>query len=208
VIELSDVYRVTGSQIESLGEILTRAFQFDPLYEHFFPNESERKLLLSKQFRFFIRYGILNGEVYATSPNLEGVAIWLPPEKAKISNWRIILSGGLSLFHFYLSIGWKALSKMISYTKYANEIHDNLIHTPHWYLFLIGIDPVYQRKGYANTLMNPMLKIVDEQQVPCYLETQNKKNIPIFQHFGFKVINKSNIPKTNIGHWSMLREKS
>jgi hypothetical protein len=56
--------------------------------------------------------------------------------------------------------------------------------------------------------MNPMLKIVDEQQVPCYLETQNKKNIPIFQHFGFKVINKSNIPKTNIGHWSMLREKS
>ena len=71
---------------------------------------------------------------------------------------------------------------------------------------LIGVDPKFQGKGYASRLIREMLLRIDEEGLPCYLETQKEQNVSIYQHFGFKVIDEFIIPGTTIKAWPMLRE--
>jgi len=78
--------------------------------------------------------------------------------------------------------------------------------THHWYLMVIGVDPMYQGRGYASALIKPTLAQIDREHLPCYLETNNERNVPIFEHYGFKVVEAGIIPGTNVSHWAMLRE--
>jgi hypothetical protein len=42
--------------------------------------------------------------------------------------------------------------------------------------------------------------------ISFYLETHDEKNVPLYEHFGFKVIEKANIPDLDVINWAMLRE--
>lgn len=41
----------------------------------------------------------------------------------------------------------------------------------------------------------------------CYLETQNKNNVHIYQKFGFEVVSDKEIPTGGLHNWGMLRQK-
>ena len=199
----NNLIHLDKAQIKPAAEMLARAFQDDQLYTYFFPNLIERKTKLHVFFEGSLRYGIVYGEVYTTSSNLEGVAFWLPSEKG-FTIWRMIRSGFLSLL---LRSGKKVISKMMAFSDYASPIHKS--HTPfrHWYLMYIGVESMFQGKGYASALIKPMLTRIDQEYLPCFLETQNEKNVHIYQNFGFKVVEVGTIPGTNINHWAMLRDK-
>jgi GNAT superfamily N-acetyltransferase len=59
---------------------------------------------------------------------------------------------------------------------------------PHWYLPLIGADPVHQGKGYGSALIAHTLQRCDRERLPAYLESSNPANVPLYQRHGFKVI--------------------
>jgi ribosomal protein S18 acetylase RimI-like enzyme len=61
---------------------------------------------------------------------------------------------------------------------------------PHWYLPLIGTDPMHQGKGYGTALMEHAMRRCDRDRMPAYLESSNPTNIPLYERFGFKVIGK------------------
>ena len=205
VSDLNDPVRLTKAQIKPAAEMLARAFQEDPLIGYFFPDASERKNKSSYIFEFLIRYGVLYGEVYAISPNLEGVAVWLPSEKADVSFWRMMRSGGLLMIP---KISKEVIGRQRYFSQYVTPMHKR--HAPfcHWFLQTIGVDPMFQGKGYASTLLKAMFARIDAEHLPCYVETQNEKNVSIYQHYGFKVVEEVIIPGTEISHWAMLREGS
>jgi hypothetical protein len=95
-----------------------------------------------------VRYGIRYGEVYATSPFMEGVACWLSPEKTEMTLRRIINIAGFSLIYYYIKFG-DVLSKFFSYNEYAAMLHHRYASVLHWYLSPIGVDPKLQGKGYG-----------------------------------------------------------
>jgi GNAT superfamily N-acetyltransferase len=95
---------------------------------------------------------------------------------------------------------------MSFYTEYAYHLQARLAPFPHWYGFLLGVDPVFQGKGYASALIMPMLTRLDRERLPCYLETHKEKNVSIYKHYGFKLIHEETIPRTSINHWVMLRD--
>jgi hypothetical protein len=51
-----------------------------------------------------------------------------------------------------------------------------------------------------------MFARMDKEGLPCYLETLDEQNIQLYEHFGFKVVEKATIPKTSLTSWAMLRE--
>jgi len=181
--------------------MLARAFQDDPLSSYFFPNTSQRERMQCYAFEFMLRFSISYGEVYTTSPNLEGSAAWLPSDN-DVTLWRIIQQGGLLL---YFKFGRESASRQFTVFTFITSIHKRHAPFRHWYLALIGIAPSFQGKGYASTLLRPLLARLDGEHLPCYLETQNEKNVPIYQHFGFKVVEEATIPGTEIRNWAMLR---
>ena len=155
-------------------------------------------------FEVIVRYCVMYGEAYTTSNDMEGVALWLPPDKVEMSMWKIIRSGGFSL-HF--RFGKDVMSRVRSFIdNITTPIHKHYAAFRHWYLYLIGVKPMLQGKGYASALLRPMLARIDQENLPCYLEPLDETGVSIYQHYGFKAVKKSKIPNTNDSIWAMIRE--
>lgn len=207
VSEVTEPARLTSAQTKQAGEILARAFQDDPLFTYFIPDAFERQTALPPLLAMMARYSVCYGEAYATSPRLEGVACWFPPGNVEMTLWRILRIAGISFLYYFIKVG-AALSKFFSYTEYAAKLHERHAQGPHWYLSPIGVDPRFQGKGYASQLLRPMLSRIDQERLPCFLETQTETNVSLYQHFGFLVVETGTIPGTDLTHWAMLREKT
>jgi len=89
---------------------------------------------------------------------------------------------------------------------YIDEVHGRLAPFKHWFLQAIGVDPQFQGRGCASKLLRPMLSRIDEENLPCYLETLETQNVRLYEHFGFKVIEESSVPGTSLTNWAMLRD--
>ena len=89
--------------------------------------------------------------------------------------------------------------------QYIDGVHQRLAPIEHWFLQVIGVEPSCQRKGYARALLEPMLSRIDEEGLPCYLETLDEKNVSLYRHFGFELLEESAIPGTDSRNWAMLR---
>ncbi len=90
--------------------------------------------------------------------------------------------------------------------EYIDTVHKRLAPFKHWFLQIIGVDPQFKGKGYAGKLLHPMFARIDEEGLPCYLETLDETNVPPYEHFGFRIVEKSAIPETKLTNWAMLRE--
>ena len=204
-VNSNDLIRLRKSHVNPASEMLARVFQDEPVYVYFMPDASERSRVLHYHFALRLRYAMSNGEVYATSCNLEGLAIWFPPDYPKMTLKVILLNGGFSVrFH----MGRESVSRQMSINDYLQSEHERNVPFRHWYLSSVGVDVMYQGKGYASTLLKPMFDRLDKDALPCYLETQKEENISLYQHFGFSVIKESIIPGTPITNWAMLRNLS
>ena len=201
VFDLGSLVRLQPSQAKLAGEMLSRVFQDDPIVSYYFPNACRRGNRLIYMFEFLVRLGISCGEVYATSPGLEGVAIWLPP-KATMTLWKVIRSGGLSLL---LKIGVNFVLRGWSTGRLFSSLRKRHAPFPHWYLAILGVEPKFQGRGYASKLLKPMLTRLDEEHSACYLEAEGEKNVAIYQHNGFEVVEKATLPGAGLTIWAMLR---
>nr|MDO8133061.1 GNAT family N-acetyltransferase [Candidatus Njordarchaeum guaymaensis] len=130
--------------------------------------------------------------------------MWIPPEHGELTLWGKIRCGKLTL---YFNVGRKVVSRMNSFFDYSGELHHRIAPFPHWYLGLIGVDPEFQGRGFASILIKPMLAHIDEEHLPCYLETANEKNVPIYEHYGFEVVEPGTIPSSSVDYWAMIRAK-
>ena len=91
-------------------------------------------------------------------------------------------------------------------SEHIDAVHQRLTPFKHWFLQAVGVDPQFQGKGYAGKLLRPMFARIDEEGLPCYLETLDEANTQLYEHFGFGVVEKSTVPETKLTNWAMLRE--
>lgn len=189
----SKLLRLTESQIEPATETLARAFQDYPAFTYIFPDASKRRKELPLLLQSFMHNGILHGEVYATSRNLEGVAVWLPPDYPR----------GLSLAY---EASKDTLDRMKYFGSQVNSVRKLHVPYSHWFLEFIGVIPELQGKGYASILLSPLLTRIDREHLSCYLNTEVEINVAIYQHYGFRVVGDIKITGTKIRSWGMLRE--
>jgi len=59
---------------------------------------------------------------------------------------------------------------------------------PHWYLSMIGVDPMRQGRGLGSALLEAGLARCDADGAIAYLESSNPKNIPLYERYGFEVL--------------------
>jgi len=205
VTDLDGLCRLTKAQVKPAAEALSRAFQNYPLLQYYFPEELERKKITSYFLSLAIYSGIRYGEIYATSPNMEGVAIWFPSDNYPVNIWKLVRSVPISVI---FGLGRYGGGRMRQVGEYVDAVHQRLSPFRHWFLQVIGVDPQFQGKGYAGKLLKPMLARIDEEGLSCYLETLDEHNVALYEHFNFTVIDKSTIPGTKLTNWAMLREKA
>ena len=202
-VTLNDLFRIGRRYAGLAGEMMARAFDGDELYAELFPDAAVRRAVLPPLMAFRARYGVLYGEVYATSPSLEGVAVWIRGKKSFMTPWRSFRAGGIAL---YSKIGRDAARPLEAVERYVTAIHRRHAPGPHWHLSPVAVDPPHQGKGLARRLLTAMFARLDREGLPCFLETQSGDNVAIYEKYGFAVVEEGKIPEADVSHWAMFRE--
>jgi ribosomal protein S18 acetylase RimI-like enzyme len=204
---LNGFYRLEKDDVERVAEMLTRAFYDDPLTLYAYSDRERESGSLLYFFQFPVRYCLRYGEGYAPTSDIEGVALWLPSNKYPITFWRTLRTASLwFMFKMMRKIGSARLKRMAYIGGFLDKAHERLAPFEHMYLQVLGVDPERQGKGYASKLLKTMFNRLDEEGMPCYLDTLKEENVAMYEHLGFKVLEKIDIPDTDITSWALLRE--
>ncbi|MDU8943477.1 GNAT family N-acetyltransferase [Ovoidimarina sediminis] len=90
--------------------------------------------------------------------------------------------------------GWTVLTKHCDNTRLERvaavfeEMGKHHPSEPHWYLWLIGVDPAFHGHGLGSKLMERGIAASNSDGAPCYLEATTQKVVPLYERFGFEVI--------------------
>jgi len=202
---LNSLFKLKQEHVKEAIKVAGNAFQEDPVTIFTYPDEGERKQNVQYGFYMIYNYGIKHGLTYATSKNLEGITIWLPPNKVYQSFWTMMRYGG---FYSMRKVGLKIkiIKKIMAVFNYMEERHKHLVPYDHWYLQNIAVKPEEQRKGYGGLLLSAMFKKIDSEGLSIYLETNNEKNLSFYQKHGFEILEHTIIPEIDVPLWCMLRK--
>ena len=200
---MEGLLKLGRSDVPAAAGVLVSAFREYPLLGASYPEAVQREKVASFFFRLSLYYALRYGEAYATSSDLEAVAIWIHSDHYSVPLRKALRAVPLSVVLGFVRAG---AARMKDASDYMDSAHGRLAPFEHWYLQAIGVAPPYRGRGCASRLLRPMLARTDEDGLPCYLETLDEQNVPLYEHFGFKLIEKAGIPKTGFTNWAMLRE--
>jgi len=195
--------RLTPSELAAAADTLGEAFSDDPFVRQLYPVAETRRRCFAKTARCVLRYGMTFGEVWAVSREIEGVAVWFPPDRITPSVFDMFRFG---FFGLPFGVGVPAFRRIWAYVMLSERLRQRHAHGPHWYLQLLGVHPAQHGHGYGSLLLRHTLARLDRECVPSCLDTENEKNVALYEHFGFRVCESATIPGTNAGVWFMARE--
>ncbi len=181
---------------------LARAFQQDPMMTFLEPDPLKRAQVLPWFLGGVVRYTLAYGEVHAT-PGGDAVACWLTPANTTVTPARIFRTGGLTT---PFRLGPTAFRRLVDLQTYLGEMHARHAPEPHFYLYLLGVDPLSRGRGLGRALLTPMLARADAEGLPCYLETQSPQNVAVYASVGFRVTSEGDVPGHRLTVWTLRRE--
>jgi GNAT superfamily N-acetyltransferase len=186
---------------EEIGEasaVIARAFHDDALTVHLYPDADARGRLAPVMFEAIVRYDWLFGQVDRL-PGLTAVATWLKPDNAMETPERLAAAGFNELSEEI------PLDRLDAFFSVVGPAHECAVPEPHWYLRLIGVDPVHQGERLGSTLLRYGLDRADASGHPCFLETFAERNAPFYLRHGFDLVIDEVEPGTGIRIWGFHR---
>jgi GNAT superfamily N-acetyltransferase len=194
---------VREDQIDVAAGVLARAFQLDPPMLYVCPDEASRARVLPSMMKAFVTYAWMFGEPLTTSEKIEAVALWLPlddlsddPERDR--------QAGIDQMHAMLDA--ETLRRFKHFVSAVDRFHQRTAPGKHLYLSTLGVEPSRQGLGLGSALIHPMLERADAEGLPCYLETFQPRNVPLYQKHGFKIAIEEVEPNSGVRGWAFLRE--
>jgi ribosomal protein S18 acetylase RimI-like enzyme len=197
----ADVRRAVAEDVSVLSRVLARAFDRDP-FMHWLVRQDERRSQ-RMEWTFDVMLRRLSSDLNETYTNadLTGGALWKRPGEFKLP-----LGQQLQLLPaFARSMGWSRIPAFLKLLQHMEALHERLAPEPHFYLFVLGVDPDEQRRGLGSQLLAPVLSLCDRDRKRSYLETSREENLPFYVRQGFEVaqiVERPGWPK----FWLMLRE--
>ena len=173
---ISTVTATTPPDADQAVAVIVLAFSTDPAARWAYPDPSLYLANFPAVVRAFGGKAFAHGTGHHVS-GFAGASLWLPP--------------GIQLDEEALgailkaSVGAERQAAVFAVFEQMGRHHPR---EPHWYLPLIGVDPVHQRKGYGAALLHHALVQCDRDHAPAYLESSNPANIPLYQRHGFEVL--------------------
>jgi len=196
-------YQLPRSDIIRAAPVLAAAFRQDPIWRRLFesePRPDRRQAAFAAPLRFCRRYGT----VYATSPLLEGIAAFVPGERADMTFARMILSGGIVSG---LRMGMGLARRMMPvFQPVQADRKQNMLGRLYVYLLVLGVAPEHQGKGWGGRLLRAVIEYCRQRDRSLYLETETESNVLMYERFGFRTVKTITLPKLNLPMWEMVRE--
>jgi len=165
-----------GCDQEQAVAVIMLAFATDPMARWIYPDPHQYLRHFPDVIRLFAGNAFEHGTGYMVD-DFSGAALWLPPnvhprepETTKLLQQTVPKENQKDVFAVLEAMG----------SHHPSE--------PHWYLPMIGVDPMQQGKGYGSVLIQHSLVACDRENKRAYLETSNPRNVPLYERYGFELL--------------------
>lgn len=171
--------QITKEDYPEIRHTLVRAFEDDPVLNYTVRND-ERRTQASHIFWSMTLDMTAPTEMQYMTVDGKGVALWAPG-KIKLG----FLAQLKMLPKIFSITGWSRFKRGLRTFGLMEKHHPK---GPHYYLFVVGVDPDKQGLGYSSAVVRPILERCDVEGMGAYLESSNQKNVPLYEHWGFQVV--------------------
>lgn len=172
----SPIILLTTADQDPALAVMVLAFSTDPAVRWLYPDPQQYLTHFPKLIRAFAGQAFAQGTAYS-SAGYTGAALWLAPGVQPDEQALIAL--------LQQSLAERNQADVLATIEQMGNYHPR---EPHWYLPLIGVDPLHQRQSYGSALMRHALRACDQDHTPAYLESTNPANIPFYERHGFEVL--------------------
>jgi GNAT superfamily N-acetyltransferase len=198
-----EVRRLVPKERSAAVATLARAFHQDPHFGFLIPDLVSQAHAALTFMQSIMADALPFKEVWVAGVDdtVAGAAIWLPPT-AYPRGWRRESASVARDMRAVPRLGRRLGAGVRMYG--AMDRAHKAVTEPHWYLAVLGCDPVWQRRGVGTALITPVLRRADCDGVGTYLETQREDNLAWYARFGFDVIEEL-APRGCPHMWTMRR---
>jgi GNAT superfamily N-acetyltransferase len=189
------------SDVREAASVLGRAFCDNPGVRAILKGDGpEVRLRLTENAMHGFARAILRvgaGEVIKEGGRVSAVSLVYPPlaYPPKLTAELTIASG-------LLSAGPRRLLRFASADALMRKRH---IREPHWYLWVLGVEPERQGQGLGSALLRSLREKAERTGLPCYLETDKPSSVRLYQNHGYVVQREEVHQKLELRLWFMLR---
>ena len=194
--------RLSPEGLDEAASVLSRAVMDDPLFLALLPDAQERVSGVSLLMAMFLRLGLAHGEIWVTSPPIRGVACWLPPAHPTITEEDRNAAGWQEIGD---ALGPEAVDRFHTFLSDRDAALSLLEPLPHWHLTWLGVEPGHQGQGIGSTLVRQLTTRADAEGMACWLFTFAPRNVPLYEHLGFRVTLDTLLPSSGLRLWVMAR---
>lgn len=191
---------LTAADVPAAARTLAAAFADYPLIRAIARSPSGRPRACAAFCRMIAAYCTREGTAYATADRT-AVACWLPPGRDRLALPGLIRCGALSLAW---ELGLRGGILLERLGRRFEALRRGHVPGPHWYLVLLGVHPSARGRGLSRVVLRPVFGVADRDRLPCYLETQDEVDVPIYRRFGFEVAGERRVPG-GLRNWEMRR---
>jgi ribosomal protein S18 acetylase RimI-like enzyme len=197
--------RLTQTDVVDAAAVLGRAFVDNPSWRALLPYLSlpERLRPVTKMHVGLVRATLAQGDVTGAFVDgaLAGVSLVLPPG-------RYPLRAGAFRHMVVAALQWKtlrAIPHLLAIDAWQSRNH---LKDPHYYLFVLGVEPALQGRGVGGALLDKIDAEADRDGVDAYLETDKEENLAIYRRHGYEVVHEETLALgAPLRVWTMRRDR-
>jgi GNAT superfamily N-acetyltransferase len=180
--ESREVRIATKSEEDSILAVLTLAFSADPGVRWYFPAPPTFYTYFPEFSRAYGGKAFDHEAAYYVGEYV-GAALWLPPEVEPDTDEIVgVMQAALSE------------DKLMLLDEFIERVEKSHPSEPFWELTVLGVDPIQQRNGYGNPLMEPVLEECDHKGTPAFLISSNIQNLSFYLRHGFEIVDTIQLP--------------
>ena len=201
--------RISDDQKEPVARLLAECFIDEPVTAYQIRGIENEHDFLTKLFSMQLEIYSKTKDVFVMDESITGVIIGA--EKKKTKWYR----------EFFASISASSklrqdISKTV-YKTYTNNLkavlkeidlswQKEFVHTNYYHLNIMAVESKQRGKGYAKKLITPIIDRCKDKNIPITLETANKDQIGLYEHFGFDLVKTINGDQTGINQYCFLMQ--
>ena len=191
-METSALYRVQREDLPRLQKMLTECFAEDPLYHTLIPDPETRKRLMPELFECDLTEFFETCEIFAESPDMNALLV-VSDESEPYNPLTFYLAeawAGLRTDEYLIKEdpSLKTLWNFVKGRDYLNSRWTDQLHQEErLHVIYLAVRPTMQHHGLAAVLMEEVIAYAQSHHLMVSLETHNPANVPMYEHFGFKI---------------------
>jgi ribosomal protein S18 acetylase RimI-like enzyme len=191
------VVRLRTDQVPAAARLVARAFDHYEMNRVLVPDDVKRCQAATAVAMTRLYRALPHGYVFAASDGheLQGVAVWLPPHVRPTSRPPLsVLPATARALATYAGAARRLMPVVVesrraiaAYRRIFRLRATAIAALPQWHLAILATDPRHQRHGVGRRLLAHMLERIEADEVGVWLETNDDRNVRLYERVGFSV---------------------